>query len=70
MIKRYLLSLVLLVLMANDLLAQTKMEDTMFTSGKIYTFLTVALVILGGIFFYLIRMDRKLSALEKEVNTK
>lgn len=34
--------------------------------GKIYVVMTVAVVILTGLFAYLIRLDRKLGKLEKE----
>ncbi len=50
--------------------AATQMEETMFKSGKIYTFLTVALVVLGGIFVYLIRLDKKVGNLEKELGNR
>jgi hypothetical protein len=46
------------------------MEEFMYQSGKIYTFLAVAGIVLFGILFYLIRMDSKLTKLEKQVNEK
>ena len=33
--------------------------------GKIYVVLAVALTILAGLFFYLIRLDRKIARMEK-----
>lgn len=50
--------------------AASQMEETMFKSGKAYTFLTVALVVLGGILVYLIRLDKKVSKMEKEMGEK
>ena len=47
-----------------------QMADTMRSNGKIYVVFAVALVILVGIFLYLIRLDRKVSKLEKESSTK
>jgi CcmD family protein len=71
MIKKTLLSLCL-VFLSVVLFAQGKdieMGDTMRSNGKIYVVFAVALVILIGIFLYLIRLDRKLSNLEKESKT-
>ena len=48
--------------MANDALT-----ETMFQSGKIYNAIIVAMIVLLGIFFYLVRLDRKVSAMEKEI---
>lgn len=43
-----------------------EMADTMRQNGKIYVVVAVILTILAGIFLYLIRLDRKISKLEKE----
>ncbi len=50
--------------------AASQLEETMFKSGKAYTFLTVALIVLGGIFLYLMRLDKKVSKLEKDMEEK
>jgi len=50
--------------------AASQLEETMFKSGKAYTFLTVALVVLTGIFLYLLRLDKKVSRMEKEMGEK
>jgi len=42
-----------------------KMADVMKESGKIYVVIAVMLTILGGLVLYLIRLDRKISRLEK-----
>jgi hypothetical protein len=57
-------------LQAQDSLQTEKpqMADGMRASGKIYVVVAVLLLILTGIFIYLIRLDRKISRLEK--NTK
>jgi len=38
----------------------------MLSEGKIYVVVLVVLVILSGLFIYLINLDRKISNLEKE----
>jgi len=54
-------------LQAQDSLQSEKpqMADGMRASGKIYVVVAVLLMILTGIFIYLIRLDRKISRLEK-----
>jgi len=52
-----------LVLFAQD------MADEMRRNGKIYVVVAVLVAIFIGIVLYLIRLDRKLSKLEKETYT-
>jgi ABC-type amino acid transport system permease subunit len=42
-----------------------KMADAMKENGKIYVVIAVMLTILAGLVLYLIRLDRKISRLEK-----
>ena len=42
------------------------MADTMRSNGKIYVVIAVILTIFTGIIIYLIRLDRKMTKLEKE----
>jgi hypothetical protein len=42
-----------------------EMADVMRSNGKIYVVIAVMLTILLGVVFYLIRLDRKISKLEK-----
>lgn len=42
------------------------MATAMRSNGKIYVVVAVLVIILLGIFLYLIRLDRKISRLEKE----
>ena len=42
-----------------------KMADAMKENGKIYVVIAVILTILAGLILYLIRLDRKISKLEK-----
>jgi len=46
------------------------LEQTFYDSGKIYVVVAVALVILIGIFVYLIRAERRIIRLEKEFNQR
>jgi predicted membrane channel-forming protein YqfA (hemolysin III family) len=43
-----------------------EMADTMRKEGKIYVVVAVILTIFAGIIFYLVRLDRKITRLEKE----
>ena len=43
------------------------MADTMRSNGKIYVVIAVILTIFAGIIIYLIRLDRKMTKLEKEL---
>ena len=47
---------------------QVEMADAMRENGKIYVVVAVILTIFAGIIIYLIRLDRKISRLEKESN--
>lgn len=46
------------------------LEGVFYDSGKVYLVVAVAGVILLGIFVYLIRMDRAVSALENEMHKR
>jgi len=64
------LLLLLTCLMTNLLVmaqgASVDMADTMRKEGKIYVVVAVILTIFDGIIFYLVRLDSKISRLEKE----
>lgn len=64
MIKRILLSFFLLL--CNYMLFAQDMADEMRSNGKIYVVVAVLTAIFIGIILYLIRLDRKISKLEKE----
>jgi hypothetical protein len=42
-----------------------QMAELMRSNGKIYVVVTVLLIILVGLFIYLVQLDRKISRLEK-----
>ena len=68
MIKKMLFSC-FFILVSFTLFAQdnnnAEMADTFRSNGKIYVVVAVMLTILAGLIFYLVRLDRRLSRLEK-----
>lgn len=64
--KLFLLTLSLLF-SAFELMAQASDDNSvMVSNGKIYVVLAVCLTIFAGIVLYLVRIDRKISRLEKK----
>ena len=59
------LSLVLLQLSTMAQRPDVQMADGMRANGKIYVVVAIIVTIFAGIVFYLIRLDRKLTKLEK-----
>jgi len=57
------LTFIFLMFFANA--QDVKMADVMKENGKIYVVIAVMLTILAGLVLYLIRLDRKISKLEK-----
>lgn len=58
------------ILSANNIFAQAQGTESLFRqSGKIYVVISVIAVIFIGIVICLIRIDRKLSNLEKQNNS-
>ena len=45
---------------------KVQMAEGMRASGKIYVVVAVVLVVLAGLFIYVVQLDRKLRRLEKE----
>jgi hypothetical protein len=45
---------------------QAKMADLMRSEGRIYVVVAVILTIFAGLILYLVRLDRKISKLEKQ----
>lgn len=63
-----------LLLLAGTALAQAtapadqpEMADALRASGKIYVVVLVVVIIISGLLLYLVRLDRKVSRLEREV---
>lgn len=47
-----------------------EMADAMRANGKIYVVVAVVLTVLAGLFIYLLAVDRKLTRLEKDNETR
>ena len=69
-IKCFLLALIAsssnLIAVAQTDPANVQMADTMRSNGKIYVVVAVILTILAGLVLYIVRLDKKISRLEKE----
>jgi CcmD family protein len=48
---------------------RVEMADQLRANGKIYVVVAVLIVILSGLILYVVRLDRKISRLEKEIST-
>ena len=44
-----------------------QMADGLYQSGKIYVVVTAVVIIVAGLLFYLVSLDRKVSKIEKEI---
>jgi CcmD family protein len=64
--KRFLLLITLFL--SSGLMAQNEVEmaDTFRADGKIYVVVAILSIVFTGIVFFLIRLDRKISRIEKE----
>jgi hypothetical protein len=49
---------------------QVEMADHLRTEGKIYVVVTIILIVLAGLIFYLFLLDKKVKKLEKLVSDK
>jgi hypothetical protein len=61
--------LFILVILSGGVFAQEKkveMADTMRSNGRIYVVVAVVVTILLGLILYVVRLDRKMTRLEKE----
>ncbi len=58
--------LINMVAVAQDQVVDSTQTGFMRSSGKIYVVVAVLLTILAGIVFYMVRLDSKISKLEKE----
>jgi len=72
---RFLYSLLLIGLHAPALAQDTtsggiEMADALRSSGKIYVVVAVIVIIMAGLFIYLIRLDQKIRKFEKEIKKR
>ena len=49
---------------------QVAMADQLRSEGKIYVVVTIILIVLAGLIFYLFLMDKKVKKLEKMISDK
>ncbi len=68
-ILQYIFSTLILSLFSLATVAQDG-KDLMRDNGRIYVVVAVMVTILLGLIIYLIRIERKLSRLEKEINPR
>ena len=64
---KFLILLTLLLANFSSFAQDIEMADKMRQDGKIYVVVTVVLVILIGLFFYLFRIEKKLNDLENRL---
>ena len=62
--------MILMCAIAHAQSTPTESTDFMRSNGKIYVVVAVVVTIVAGIFVYLINLDKKITRLEKEGNTK
>ena len=62
----FILLLSAIVIHAQDGAAKTYFGETMRSNGRIYVVIAVILTILTGLILYIVRLDRKMSKMEKE----
>ncbi len=60
------IAMAMITVFANAQDAAAEATDVMKTHGKIYVVMAVVIVIVLGLFIYLINLDRKIAKLEKE----
>ena len=66
--KKYIFSLLFaLICFASQAQANIEMADQFRADGKIYVVIAIVAIILSGIFIYLVRLDRKISDIEKRI---
>lgn len=66
--KKYLVLISFLLALRSTAFAQdVEMADTMRSEGKIYVVVAVAFISLAILSFYMIRIERKVTKLEKEM---
>lgn len=62
----FLLLMFSVITKAQDGTKKVEMADLMRSNGRIYVVVAVMLIILVGLLLYVVRLDRKISKMEKE----
>jgi len=68
--KHNLLATILFILSAPALFAQSASDDFFRSTGKINTVTAVVVILFLVVLFFLIRLDRKVTSLEKQINNE
>ncbi len=68
--KKMLSLLIALMASANLFAQEVEMADALRADGKIYVVVAVVCAMLAGLLFYVIRLDRKITRIEKETGDK
>lgn len=68
--KKMLSLLIALMASANLFAQEVQMADALRADGKIYVVVAVLAVLLAGLLLYVVRLDRKITRLEKESGDK
>lgn len=67
---KWVITLLALISAVSAQAQNAEMADVMRSNGKIYVLVGIILIIVLGMIVYLFRLDRKITRLEKEVNSK
>lgn len=70
MLRKLITTLIILIFSFHSMYAESGAVDFLNSTGKIYSVIAVILVILLGLAFILIRLERKISKLEKQINNE
>jgi len=68
--KNYFLSILLLPVFCSPLLGQSAVDDFFRSTGKIYTVLGVVVILFFVLIIYLIKLDKKISKIEKDISNE
>lgn len=68
--KKYLYLLVFLLISMSATAQDAEMADVMRSNGKIYVIVGIILIVLIGLIAYLFLLDRKITRLENQLNSK
>lgn len=66
--KKQIFLMVFILVLSQLAFAQTNGEDFFRATGKIYVVFAVILSIFAGLILFLIRIDRRISRIEKQIN--
>lgn len=68
--KKYICLLLLTIVSFGASAQDAEMADVMRSNGKIYVVLGIVLIVLVGLITYLFLLDRKITRVERQLNSK